>query len=115
MNALKGYHAHVYFDVATREAAVDLREEIDRLALDAGFEVKLGRVHDKPVGPHPKAMYQVAFPLEGFATLVPWLMQNRGSLDVLVHGETGEDLLDHTQHVLWLGHELALKLEVFDA
>ena len=114
MRPLTGYHAHVYFDTHTRGAALALRDRIEAMAASAGFEVVMGRVHDKPVGPHPKAMYQVAFPLAGFAELVPWLLQHRGSLDVLVHGETGEDLVDHTQHVLWLGHELALALEVFD-
>jgi DOPA 4,5-dioxygenase len=56
-------------------------------------------------------MYQVAFPAEAFGTIVPWLMLNRGPLDVLVHAETGNDLRDHTAHTLWLGEPLPLRLE----
>jgi aromatic ring-cleaving dioxygenase len=101
------YHAHVYFDSATRDTALQVRE-----AIGARFDVRLGRVHDRPVGPHPKSMYQVAFPAAEFARLVPWLMLNRQALDVLVHPETGDDVADHTRHALWLGDRLPLDISV---
>ena len=56
-------------------------------------------------------MYQVLFAADQFARLVPWLMLNRGPLDVLVHPSTGDDLADHTAHALWLGEQLPLRLE----
>ena len=43
-------------------------------------------------------MYQVAFSPEEFARFVPWLMLNRGGLDVLVHPQTGDAYADHTEH-----------------
>ncbi len=61
-----GYHAHINFDPETRETAVALREEIGRQ-----FDVLLGRVWDKPVGPHLKPMFQVAFKPSQFAEIVP--------------------------------------------
>ena len=76
--AITGYHAHVYYDEASRAEAAALRE-----AADARFKVVLGRWRDMPVGPHPQAMYQIAFGVEEFPRLVPWLMLNRGSLVVL--------------------------------
>jgi DOPA 4,5-dioxygenase len=33
--------------------------------------VQLGALHDRPVGPDPKGMFQVAFAPEHFATVVP--------------------------------------------
>ncbi len=92
---IAGFHAHVYYDDATRSVDAWLRDE-----LDSRFVVRLGRWHDQPVGPHPQAMYQVAFAPDQFARLVPWLMLNRAALDVLVHPETGDDVADHTQHAL---------------
>jgi aromatic ring-cleaving dioxygenase len=103
------YHAHVYYDPQTRDRAARLRE---RVAQDFPAAL-LGRWHDVPVGPHPQAMYQIAFPREILATLLPWLMLNRDGLTVLLHPETGNDLADHTAHAAWLGAMLPLRLEVF--
>ncbi len=103
---ITGFHAHVYFDTASCDAAKRVRE-----GLGALFDVQLGRWHDKPIGPHPKAMYQVAFLPEQFGKVVPWLMLNREGLNILIHPETGNDLRDHTDHSLWLGEKLKLNIE----
>ena len=103
---IEGYHAHVYYDAATRPAAERLRQ-----AMDERFAVTLGRWHDQPVGPHPKSMYQVAFAADEFARLVPWLMLNRAGLSILVHPSTGNDYEDHARFLLWLGAPLPLRLE----
>ncbi|MEG3941433.1 DOPA 4,5-dioxygenase family protein [Microcoleus sp. S36b_A3] len=101
-----GFHAHIYFDNDSRDAAARVREGL------AQFEVQLGRWHDKPIGPHPQAMYQVAFLPPQFGMVVPWLMLHREGLDILVHPETGDDVADHTTHSLWLGEKLELNVEV---
>lgn len=101
-----GYHAHVYYDPATRPDAERLRR-----ALDERFAVLLGRWHDVPVGPHPISMYQVAFSTAEFARLVPWLMLNRGRLSILVHPLTGDDYEDHAHLALWLGAQQPLLLD----
>jgi aromatic ring-cleaving dioxygenase len=41
-------------------------------------------------------------------------MLNRDGLVVLVHPETGNDLIDHTTHAAWLGPPLPLRLGVFE-
>jgi DOPA 4,5-dioxygenase len=43
--------------------------------------------------------------------VVEWLMLSRAGFSVLVHPETGDDLLDHTDHALWLGRPLDLRLD----
>lgn len=102
---ISGYHAHVYYDPDTREVAARVRE-----GLGARFDVQLGRWHDKPVGPHPKSMYQVVFSPDQFGKVVPWLMLNRGGLDVLVHPETDDNVADHLDRCLWLGKKLKLNI-----
>ena len=104
--AIRLYHAHVYYTEASRPSAAALRE-----ALDRRFAVTLGRWHDRPIGPHSRGMYQVAFQPETLALLLPWLMLNRDGLDILVHPETGDEVADHTAHALWLGERLPLRLE----
>ncbi|WP_375499011.1 DOPA 4,5-dioxygenase family protein [uncultured Nostoc sp.] len=103
---ITGFHAHVYFDPASRDVAARVRE-----GLGVRFDVQLGRWFDKPIGPHPKAMYQVAFLPNQFDKVVPWLMLNREGLDILVHPETGDAVADHAVHSLWLGEKLDLNIE----
>jgi len=102
---IKGFHAHIYYDTKTREAAARVRE-----GLAARFDVQLGSWHDEPVGPHPQAMYQVVFSPSQFGAVVPWLMLHREVLAVLVHPETGDGLSDHLDHSLWLGEKLKLNV-----
>ena len=97
--AIGSFHAHVYFDgPAQREIALALREQIG-----LRFAVALGRVHDGPIGPHARAMYQVAFDVASFGKIVPWLMLNRQGLTVLVHANTRNERADHLSHALWMG------------
>jgi aromatic ring-cleaving dioxygenase len=107
---IQHYHVHVYYNPAqSRDRAALLRERVA-----AEFPLaKIGRWHDELVGPHPQAMYQIAFPSEMLADFVPWLMLNRDGLTVLLHPETGDDLTDHTAHAAWFGAVLPLRLEAF--
>jgi DOPA 4,5-dioxygenase len=104
---IKGYHAHVYYDPASREAAARVRA-----GLAANFNVQLGSWHDEPVGPHPQSMYQALFDNAEFARIVPWLMLHRDGLTVLVHPSTGDSYGDHLERSLWLGRVLQLREEV---
>lgn len=106
-NAIHAWHAHVYFDPNDRAAALRLRESIG-----ARFPAAvLGRWHAVPVGPHPAAMYQIAFGTALFPTLVPFLSLNRAGLTVLVHPETGRPKDDHLKHAMWLGAVLPLNAD----
>ncbi|MDY0871679.1 DOPA 4,5-dioxygenase family protein [Dongia rigui] len=101
---IASYHAHIYFDGPEQRAiAMDLR---DRIA--ERFTVALGRVHDRRIGPHARAMYQVSFDVPTFALFVPWLMLNRQGLAVLVHPNTGRERIDHLEQGLWLGEILPI-------
>lgn len=102
-----GFHAHVYFDLDTRDTAERIYETLGR-----DFDVELGRLHDGPVGPHAKPMFQVAFAVEQFAHVVPWLMINRDGLSVFVHPRTHDDVADHEKHPVWMGQQLPIDLEM---
>jgi aromatic ring-cleaving dioxygenase len=105
---IKGYHAHLYYTPQTRPLAARLRV----LVGERFPQARIGNWHDEPVGPHPTAMYQVAFAIEEFPRLVPWLMLNRERLDILVHPLTDDSVADHTRFALWLGTPLPLRVEV---
>ncbi|MEA3074783.1 MAG: hypothetical protein QOD29_6229 [Alphaproteobacteria bacterium] len=106
---IEHYHAHIYYDPASsRDRAARLREGVAAAFPDA----TLGRWHDAPVGPHPQSMYQIAFPTTLLATFLPWLMLNRDGLTILLHPGTGDAYADHTDHAVWLGGLLPLRLDV---
>jgi DOPA 4,5-dioxygenase len=109
---IKHYHAHIYYDPASnRDRAARLRERVA-----AAFpEATLGRWHDALVGPHPQSMYQIAFPRHLLASFLPWLMLNRDGLTILLHPGTGDAYADHTDHAVWLGGMLPLRLDVLRA
>ncbi len=107
--AITAWHAHVYYDPKdpeSRARAARLREWVE-----ARFPARMGSWHDVPVGPHPGAMYQIAFSPELFPRLAPFLMLNRTGLTILLHPETGRPRDDHTLHAAWLGAVLPLKTE----
>jgi len=102
------YHAHVYFAAETVEQARALCESArDR------FSIAMGRMHERPVGPHPVGSCQMSVPVDLFALVIPWLNLNRGGLTVFVHPVTGDDLFDHRDAAIWLGDSMTLKLEMF--
>lgn len=108
-NRYPSYHAHVYFDQRTLTAATGLCNRAGEL-----FGVAVGRFHQKLVGPHPRWSCQLAFDAAQFDELIPWLDQNRHGLSILIHGRTGDDVADHTDHAYWLGEPVALNLSFFE-
>lgn len=105
MATVTDYHAHVYFDADSVEQARDLCER----ARDK-FGIEMGRVHERPVGPHPMWSCQLAFGPDLFGAVVPWLSLNRRGLTLFVHAETGDVIADHTEHALWMGQMMELDL-----
>ncbi len=105
--AIHGYHAHIYFGPDTLEQARALCE-----AAAQQFDLKMGRMHQQPVGPHPDSSCQLAFKPPVFATLVPWLAMHRAGLVVFVHPISDSDLLDHRDRAMWMGAARPLDLTV---
>lgn len=103
---ITGYHAHVYFDETTVEQARALRDQVSE-----AFGYRVGRFHEKNVGPHPRWSFQIAFDSDAFGSIVPWLALNRDGLTVFVHGLSGNDMYDHTELVFWLGESAELNLD----
>ena len=111
-SVIDSWHAHVYFEASSREAARALRETIET---EMAGKMAMGRFHEKPVGPHPMWSYQLAFPAASFSHVVSWLALNHGALDVFIHPNTGDALRDHRDSALWLGKSHALNLAALAA
>jgi aromatic ring-cleaving dioxygenase len=107
MTTIRGYHAHVYFAQDTIAQARALCE-----AAAQRFDVAMGRVHERPVGPHPDWSCQLAFKPTVFGDIVPWLALHRGGLVVFVHPICDNEVLDHTERAMWMGAVRPLDLSV---
>ena len=108
VSRIASWHAHVYFDATSRDAAREFR---DVVTAEFGDSVQMGRFHEREVGPHPRWSYQIAFAPTQFSDVVGWLALNHGALDVFVHPNTDNELRDHRDCALWLGrsHQLDLR------
>ena len=98
------FHCHVYFDEKTEEKATLLYEKAKQDFPD----LSVGTFHKKLVGPHLKWNFYMGFGEENFLRVNQWLMQNRAGLEVLVHADTGYDLIDHTERCFWYGENIGL-------
>lgn len=108
MALFENYHAHVYFDPHEAAGAERLC-----MAMREALGVAMGRVHSRPVGPHPRGSCQMTIPAGRIGDALPWIMANRGRFTVFCHGNSGDDLADHTAHVMWLGDSERLNLDQF--
>lgn len=104
---IRGYHAHVYFSQDTVAQARALCE-----AAAQRFDVAVGRVHERPIGPHPDWSCQLAFKPVVFSDLIPWLTMHRAGLVVFVHPICDNEVLDHTDRAIWMGAVRPLNLSV---
>lgn len=106
-STIEGWHAHIYYEPGDRAQA----EALCTAASDL-FDLRMGRLHDDPVGPHPTGSCQLTVPPDRIGPVLGWLALNRGDLVVFAHAETGDVLADHIDHVIWLGESRRLRLDV---
>jgi DOPA 4,5-dioxygenase len=107
-NERQPYHAHIYYEPGERPAAQRL---LQRLA-QSKFVLFAGELRDEPVGPHPKAQFEVHFREDAVAQVVALIKES--GLRALVHPLTDDDLADHTTLGQWIGAPLPLDLSVLD-
>jgi len=105
---IRDFHAHIYYDPEEVELAKQLAA-----AVQGRFSVAVGHFHLRPVGPHPRGSVQLTVPRELFGDVAQFLALNRGPLTIFAHAETGDDLADHTEHVIWFGPSEPLDLSIF--
>ena len=106
--SIRDFHAHIYYDPEKVDRAKQLAA-----AAQACFGVAVGHFHLRPVGPHPRGSVQLTVPRELFGDVAQFLALNRGGLTIFAHAETGDDLADHTEHVIWFGPSEQLNLSLF--
>jgi DOPA 4,5-dioxygenase len=106
--SIRDFHAHIYYDPEEVDEAKSVAA-----AAQARFPIAVGHFHLRPVGPHPRGSVQLTVPTELFGDVAQWLALNRAGLTIFAHAETGDDLADHSAHVIWFGKSEPLNLAIF--
>jgi len=106
---IQNFHAHIYYDAHEVDRAKALAA-----AAHAKFGVPIGHFHLGPVGPHPRGSCQMTVPTGQFGDFAQWIALHRAGLTIFAHTTTGDDLPDHTEHVIWFGPSEPLNLAIFD-
>lgn len=109
--SIDSYHFHIYYQLDEFEKAESIVEKIKHFKK----EDEIGRLWKKPVGPHPICSCQISANLGELESLCLWFMKNRDGLSIFVHGQSGDDLKDHTDYVMWIGKSYDLNLSLFAA
>ncbi len=103
------FHAHVYFDAGTVEKARDVCVRCSQR-----FGLVMGRMHQRPVGPHPDWSCQLTVPAEKVGPVLTWLAMNRDGLVIFAHPNTDDALIDHRDRAIWMGAVRPLNLDALD-
>jgi len=108
----RGFDFHVYYNHTSPEDTEYAKQLHARFAREFP-ELPVYRLWDRPIGPHPTAMFQLnTFTPHQTGAVFAWLVVNRGPCDVFVHPNTGDEYKDHAERASWIGKPWPLNLEM---
>lgn len=106
---INNFHFHLYYPF---EKINEATEVLNKLR-EEKVGIPIGRIWDRPVGPHPIGSCQVTVEADQYYEMIQWFLINRNGFSLFIHPDTGDDLADHTDYVMWMGKEHPLKIEQF--
>jgi len=110
--ANNGFDFHIYYMQAVPEEAKFAKDLHERVRREFP-ELRIYKFWDRPVGPHPVAMFEVnVFSPHQTGAFFSWLAVNRGPLSVLIHPNTDNAYRDHTESATWMGKQWPLNTEM---
>lgn len=107
--AVESYDVHIYFQGEENRAAAKALVEAIKAAVpsaDGPHDVKPGW------GPHLVPNVEVSIPPAALSKVLTFLQLNQSEgVSTLVHPHTGDEVIDHTQLVNWVGKPVPLNLD----
>jgi DOPA 4,5-dioxygenase len=108
------YHAHIYYEAATRAQAMAANQHL-RDTMACGGAPRLlfvGSLKDGKAGPHPIPQFEIHFTRDALADVRAFI--EASGFTALIHPLTDDDLADHTSLAEWIGTPLAMDLTTLD-
>ncbi|KAH8116303.1 DOPA-like domain-containing protein, partial [Phellopilus nigrolimitatus] len=107
-----GFDFHIYYMQAVESQKTYARALHERIRREFP-ELRIYKFWEKPVGPHPVAMFEVnVFTPHQTGAFFSWLAVNRGPCSVLIHPNTNNSYKDHTELATWMGKPWPLYVDV---
>ncbi|KAH9479389.1 putative 21.2 kDa protein [Psilocybe cubensis] len=107
-----GFDFHIYYMPSNHAETQYARELHERIRREFP-ELRIYRFWDRPVGPHPTAMFEVnTFTPHQTGAFFSWLTVHRGPCSVLIHPNTNDPYRDHTELMSWMGRPWPLHTEL---
>ncbi|KZV73139.1 hypothetical protein PENSPDRAFT_575033 [Peniophora sp. CONT] len=98
-----GFDFHIYFMQSVPSEVKYAKELHERIRREFP-EMRIYKVFERPVGPHPVGMFEVnTFSPHQTGVLFSFLTIWRGPLSVLIHPNTNDAYKDHTELNSWMG------------
>jgi len=98
-----GFDFHIYYRPASVAESKYVKELHERIRREFP-ELRIYKLWDTPMGPHPTAMFEVGtFTPHQTGAFFCWLVVHRGPLSVLVHPITDDKWKDHSDLITWMG------------
>ena len=105
---MQTYHGHIYFSENEIELAAKVRENLAEALPQLTY---VGKQITKPIGPHPKPMFEIHIPASEINEITRSIDEMRQGLAVLIHPVQENELEAHTIYAKWLGAKLPLDLK----
>lgn len=108
------YHAHIYYEAATRTQAMAINRQLRELMRSGGSPRVLfvGSLRDGKAGPHPIPQFEIHFARAALAEVRAFI--EASGFRALIHPLTDDDVADHTTLAEWIGEPLAMDLATLD-
>ena len=103
------FHSPFYFHDDEHDFALQFKAAVT-LAFP---QMEVGRFHVR-IGPHTKAMFQIAYAQEDSDALMVYFDEHIPMRSVLIHPLIDDVLAAHTTAATWRGPVLPLNLSMFD-
>lgn len=108
------YHAHIYYEAATRARAMAINQHL-RDAMASGGSPRVlfvGSLRDGKAGPHPISQFEIHFTRGALADVRAFIVAS--GVRALIHPLTDDDVADHTSLAEWIGEPLAMDVSTLD-
>lgn len=109
---MEEFHVHIYFTKNEIELAQQIRDDLIHAIPQLTY---VGELILKPIGPHPRPMFEIHVPAAKIDSIVPVIDKKRSGLSVLIHPVQDDELAAHTVFARWLGEKLKLDLSQLDS